>query len=167
MEAKDFAKLSPSDGAVTLRSLARRFRSSLRPTDDDNLDEFARRVGSGGSAPIDHLVDASRSVALLHESLRKMLREHQPVLAPGVTDTSARAWPGEPGSLEDELDLLGTEAEAFAVTVERAGSDAWSRTATVAGGDELTALDVLREAVRTAITDLRAADQVMTEVRRS
>ena len=45
MDTKDVAKLSPSDAAVTLRSLPRRFRAALRPVDDDNLDEFAGRVG--------------------------------------------------------------------------------------------------------------------------
>ncbi len=51
---------------------------------------------------------------------------------------------------------------------ERVPAGDWSRTAAVAGGTaEVTALDVLREAVRTGVTDLRAAERDFDEVRRA
>ena len=158
--------VSPSDGAVALRSLPRRFRSALRPTDDDNLEEFAQRVGSGGMSPLDYLVDTNRSLPFLQRALEQVLREDSPVLPPAVLDASAREWPGAPGSLDDELDLLKTEAEAFASRVERVPSADWTRAGTVAGGGEVTALQVLDEAVRTAIADLKSAQTTLNEVRR-
>jgi hypothetical protein len=157
--------VSPSDGAVALRSLPRRFRAALRPTDDDNFDEFAQRVGSSGRAPLDYLVDANRSLPYLQQALEQVLRDESPVLPPAVLDASAREWPGAAGSLVDELGHLETEANAFADRVSRVASGDWTRTATVAGGGEVTALEILDEAVRTAIADLRAAETTMNEVR--
>ena len=69
--------------------------------------------------------------------------------------------------LDDELTQLADTATAFAAVADRVPAADWGRTGTVAGTDaEMDALDLLREAVRTAITDLRAAERVLDEVRR-
>lgn len=167
MESKDLAKLSPSDGAVALRSLPRRFRAALRPIDDPDVEGWAEQVSSSGHAPIDHLVDADRSLTLLRQALEQVLRHDGPVLPPGAFDPAAREWPPVRGRLDDELGLLATTAEGFAAVAERVPAADWGRPATVAGGrGDVTALDVLREAVRTGVTDLRLAEQAFAENRR-
>lgn len=159
--------IAPKDAVVALRSFPRRFRAALRPTDDENFDEFAHRVGSTGSAPIDHLVDAGRSLALLRHALDRVLQESAPVLPPGVLDRAAREWPGAPGALDDELDALDGEANEFAERVDRVPADDWSREATLAGADgrTVTAHQILDEAVQTAVTDLDAATKALQDVR--
>lgn len=166
MDTADVARLTPQDAVVTLRSLPRRFRTALRPVDDDGLDELAERVASSGRSPLDHLVDADRSLTLLHRALDQVLHHDQPVLAPATIDPAARDWPPAHGGLEVELAHLEATAVAFADRAARVPAPEWGRTGTVAGGGPIDALDLLREAVRTAVTDLRAAQQSMDEVRR-
>lgn len=167
MDTKDLARLSPQDGVVALRSLPRRFRAALRPIDDPDVEAWAEQVSATGHAPIDHLVDADRTLTLLRQALEQVLHHDAPVLTPGTFEPSAREWPAGHGSLDDELDLLGTTAEGFAAVAERVPAADWGRPASVAGGrGDVTALDVLREAVRTGVTDLRLAEQAFEENRR-
>lgn len=167
MDAADLARLTPQDGIVTLRSLPRRFRAALRPVADDDLDEFVERIGAAGRSPMDHLVDAGRSLTLLQHAFEQVQHHDRPVVPPAAIDPSARDWPAVHGSLDDELTQLADTATAFAAVADRVPAADWGRTGTVAGSDaEMDALDLLREAVRTAITDLRAATQVLDEVRR-
>lgn len=167
MDTSDLALMSPNDGVVALRSLPRRFRAALRPVDDPECDEWAERVASSGHAPLDHLVDADRSLTLLRRALEQVLHHEHPVLAPAITDPSAREWPPVHSGLDGELGHLTATAEGFAAVADRVPPADWGRTAAVAGGGEVTAFDILREAVRTAITDLRAAERDFDEVRRS
>ena len=167
METSDLARMAPQDGVVALRSLPRRFRAALRPFDDPDFDEWAERVSSSGHAPLDHLIDADRSLTLLRHAFEQVLHHDTPVLVPAATDPAAREWPAVHSGLEGELAHLAETAEAFAALAERVAPGDWGRTATVAGGGaEVTALDVLREAVRTGVTDLRAAERDFEEVRR-
>ena len=57
------------------------------------------------------------------------------------------------------LDLLELEAEALAARAEHVSPEEWGRKAKVADAGELTALDVLREAVRTTSAHLRDAEK--------
>lgn len=167
MDTADLAHLTPQDAVVTLRSLPRRFRTTLRPVDDDNLDELAERIASSGHSPLDHLVDADRSLTMLHQALDQVLHHDQPVLAPAVMDPGAREWPPAQGGLEAELAHLEGSAVAFADAASRVPAADWGRTGTVAGGGTtVEALDLLREAVRTGVTDLRTAQRDLDELRR-
>lgn len=167
METRDLAKMSPQDGVVALRSLPRRFRTALRPVDEPDFDEWAERVSSTGHSPLDHLVDADRTLTLLRQGLEQVLHHDAPTLPPATLDPGAREWPAVHSGLQGELDHLATTAEGFAAVADRVPAADWGRTATVAGRTgEITALDVLREAVRTAVTDLRAAQTALDEVRR-
>ncbi len=166
MDTADLARLTPQDAVVTLRSLPRRFRTTLRPVDDDNLDELAERIASSGHSPLDHLVDADRSLTMLHQALDRVLHHDQPVLAPAVMDPAAREWPPVHAGLTTELAHLEATVTDFADVATRVPAADWGRTGTVAGSTTVEALDLLREAVRTAITDLRAAQRDLDEVRR-
>lgn len=167
MDTSDLTSLTPHDGIVTLRSLPRRFRAALRPVADDNLDEFVERMGSAGRSPMDHLVDASRSLTLLQQGFEQVQHHDCPTLPPATTDPAARDWPAGHGTLDDELGHLAEAAIAFADVADRVAAADWGRTGSVAGGDaEVDALDLLREAVRTAVTDLHSAEQALDEVRR-
>ena len=76
-----------------------------------------------------------------------------PTSRPARTPTWARSTPRR------ALDLLRSEAEALADRAEHVSAEAWSRKAKVAGDGERTALDVLREAVRTTAAHLRRAER--------
>lgn len=169
MASSTYSSVSPSDAAVTLRSLPRRYRSVLQPLDDPQVEEWAERVGPEGTSALDHLVQASRGITLLHQALRQTANgEQPPTLPPAVLDEGARAWDTPGGAtVEAELDLLAEEAEAMATTISDLPGSAWNKTATVAGGaGELTALQVVQEAVRTGVTHLKAAQQAFDAARR-
>jgi hypothetical protein len=164
-----YASTSPSDAAVALRSFPRRYRSVLRPIEDDHVDEWAHHVGASGTSAFDHLVQASRGITVLHQALRQALNASEPpTLPPAVLDESARAFDTtQGGSVEAELDLLADEAEAMAATVADAPGAAWRKSATVAGGGgEVTTLQIAQEAVRTGVEQLRAAQQAFDQARR-
>ena len=89
MDAADLARMTPQDGIVTLRSLPRRFRAALRPVADDDLDEFVERIGAAGRSPMDHLVDAGRSLTLLQHAFEQVQHHDRPVVPPAAIDPSA------------------------------------------------------------------------------
>jgi len=163
------SSVSPADAAVALRSLPRRYRSALQPIDDPQVDEWAERVGPDGSSALDHLVQASRGITVVHQALRQALNASSPpTLPPGVMDPAARAFDTSHGtSVDAELDLLADEAEAAATTVVDAPGEAWKKTATVAGGGgEVSTLQLLAELVRTGVDQLKAAQQAFDHARR-
>jgi hypothetical protein len=89
------------------------------------------------------------------------------VLHAGVLDPAERVWPeaaDEPiDSLLRELKDAGT---GLADEVQRVSADEWGRTATLAGADRtITALDLVREAVRTGTDNLHAAEAAMAAAR--
>src|SRR3954451_22725641 len=98
-------------------------------------------------------------MALLGEALRQVLVQNDPVLVPAVGDDSAREWSfAGASSIDDVLAFLEMECNALADAIAPVPSDAWSRTGTVAGsGQTMSALDIVREAVRTGSDHLRAA----------
>src|SRR4051794_4370558 len=150
VSALDLSHLSPDDAIAALRSYPRRFREALTSVDPDELPDEA----------VDHADHVARSLALLGEALRQVLVQDNPTLMPAVTDDGARDWAHSSGSsVDDTLAFLAMEANAIADAAAGAPADAWVRVGTIAGsGPSTSALEVLREAVRTGSEHLRAAE---------
>jgi hypothetical protein len=73
----------------------------------------------------------------------------------------------QPSSVEAALDFLDVECNAVADTIGRTPADAWTRTGTVAGsGTKVSALEIVREAVRTGATHLYAAERAIEAAKR-
>jgi hypothetical protein len=161
----DLSRLSPSDAVAALRSYPRRFRGLLTSLDEDeHPDDLIHRAGPDGRSAVDQADHVARSVAILGEALRQVLVHDNPTLLPAVADDSAREWQmsAQPSSAETALDFLDVECNGMADTVERTPADAWTRTGTVAGsGQEMSALEIVREAVRTGADHLRAAERAI------
>ncbi len=166
----DLSRESPADIAVTLRSLPRRFGEALAAHDDETDDDvgaLARVVGPDGLSALDHVADTGRTLALLGGALTQVVAGKRPVLHDAAVDPAARRWEIAASDLEGELALLADEALDLAGRVERTAPDQWSEVGRVVGGGERTALDLAREAVRTAITGLRATEAAMATARRT
>lgn len=150
----DVSHLSPDDGIAALRSYPRRFRELLTSVEPHDLPAPA----------IEEADHVARSVALLGEALRQVVVQEQPTLMPAVADDAARQWAlSGTSSIDDVLAFLAMECNALADAVSAVPADAWTRTGTVAGtGKELSALGIVREAVRTGSEHLRAAERVIT-----
>jgi hypothetical protein len=149
----DLSRLAPDDAVAALRSYPRRFREVLTSVDPQDLPDEA----------IEHADHVARSLALLGEALRQVLVQDQPTLLPAVGDDSARQWSFDgSSSVDDVLAFLTMEANALADTVADVPADAWSRTGTVAAsGQAMSALDIVRDAVRTGSDHLRAAERAV------
>lgn len=166
MTDHDLSRLAPADAATTLRSLERRFRAAARPIDDPDVEIWARTPGPDGHSALDHVAAAGRTLTLLHRALHRILTEDDPFLDEAVLDPDARDWAFAPGDLDVELDALADEAAAMADVVDGTPGADWSRPARIPGPRTIEAMDVLLEAVRSSVADLRAAAEAMTEARR-
>ncbi len=163
----DLSNLSPTDVAVTMRSLPRRFGEALAARDDEDAEALARVMGPDGASALDHVADAGRMLALFGGALAEVVSGRQPVLHAAITDPGARRWEHDATDLEGELSLLAEEAESLAGRVERTAAEQWTEVGRVVGGTELTALDLAKEAVRVAIAGLHATEAAMAAARRS
>jgi hypothetical protein len=168
MTGLDLSHLSGPDAAVAMRSYGRRFRQAILPLDDDpDAEELAQRIGPDGHSALELVVDTTHTWVLLAQALHQVVVQDGPVLHPGVLDAHERVWDGPPAvSLHDALTRLEDEAGALAEAIEHIHSPDWSRTATVAGGAAVTALDLAKEAVRTGADNLRLVVSTLASVRR-
>lgn len=153
----------PSDGAVALRSLPRRFRGAFAGLgDDESPDALAVRAAADGTTALGHLVAATRAVSTTSRSLQQVLVTDDPVVDPITLDATA---PG--GTLEERLSELGWETDALADLVDRVSADAWGRRAMVGGTQAASAADLLWLGIDAAVDRLKVAERTLAEVRQA
>ena len=171
MSGLDVSRLSPGDTAAALRSYPRRYTALLTTFDsDEKPDDLVHRAGSDGLSAVDHVDHVARTFALLGKTVQDVLQRDDVALPPGAFDDAAREWQvgGGQQSLQGALDFLAVEADALADAVDRVPAEQWARRATLAGdGREVTALDVVREAVRTGAEHLQTAERTLAAARGS
>jgi hypothetical protein len=163
--AHDLSNLSPADGAVTMRSLPRRFGEALAAGPDEDAEALARVIGPDGASALDHVADTGRMLALFGAALGEVVSGRHPVLPAAITDPGARHWEHAAADLEGELSLLTDEAGSLAGRVERTSAEKWTEVGRVVGGTELTALDLVKEAVQVAVAGLHATEAAMAHAR--
>ena len=164
--ALDLSQMSPNDAVTALRSYPRRYRAALAPIDDDNVEELAERAGPDGESALQKATDTARTWTVLLEALRQIQLNDSPVVHAAVADPAQRHWDAPArDSLATVLDDLQDGAEALATAITSVAGDAWGRRADVAGGGSVTALDVVREAVRVGRENLDAAERTIAAVR--
>ena len=169
MTGLDVSKLLPPDALAALRSYPRRFRSEVASFEgDDSVEELAARIGPDGESAIQIMSDVSRTWTLLAEALRQTLTSDDAVLHPAVTDPAQRSWDTPPSeSLDDVLTVLDHAADDLTgrmVAVTRL--DDWNRRASVAGGGEVTALDLVRSATVAGHDGLAGVHAALAAARR-
>jgi hypothetical protein len=164
----DLTKLSPNDAVTALRSYPRRFRSAFAPIDDDEgIEEVAQQAGPDGRSAVEITADTVRTWTVLREALRQIQVSDSPVVHAAVVDPASRQWETPMRSTVTEvLDHVDDEAAALADAVAAVPGDQWHRSANVAGGGTVTALDVAREAVRVGHEGLVATEATLAALRR-
>ncbi|HEX9548241.1 MAG TPA: DinB family protein, partial [Acidimicrobiales bacterium] len=156
----------PSDVATTLRSFPRRFRAALRPPGDSDEgrtdDALHRRPADGGLSAIEHAAWTATAIAQVNEAFRQVIIEDNPLIDLPPIDVPA---PVEGGS--DSVDAVDARVEAagepLANAIANVHGTEWTRTARV-GDQQITALDVVRHAVRLGVEHLRAAELTVAQV---
>jgi hypothetical protein len=162
----DVSRLAPSDAVAALRSFGRRFAAVLTLLDGED-EGVLHRAGPDGWSALDHADLAGRDLAVVADGLAKVLAGGASALHPAVIDPTARSYAHDvTQDAEAALDLVVLEAEALADRADGLAPERWAETATVAGGGEVAALDLLREAVRATAEHLRHAEQAVAAARR-
>ncbi len=166
----DLSKLAPSDIVVALRGLERRYRGLFAGLgEDESPDDVAHRV-VGGWSPIEHIVAGAWDISAADRALAAVLTDDSPALDVADIDPQARPKPGGvTGTVHERLSELGFEANATADRVEATAAGDWDRTGVAddGSGRTVTALDLARAAVEAGVSHLRAAEAVLSAVRRT
>ena len=156
--------LSPADAAVAMRSWPRRYRAALLPADEPVVEARAVTIGPAGVSATDLAADTVRSLTVLERALHDLRVTDAPTLHPAVTDRAARHWDAAvretPASVLDQLD---DRSRSFADAIDAVAATEWSRSGTC-NGQTVTASDVVREAVDTASTNLRAMEALLASL---
>lgn len=156
----------PSDAAVALRSLPRRFRALFTGLgDDESPDALAHRAGPDGTTPIGHLGAAIRLLVDGGRSVEQILVSDDPRLEP-LDGSALPAGSDAAGSLEERLAELATAAASLADRVDAVSAADWSRQGRL-GTVAVTAADRLWEVVDSGVAALRAAETTLDESRRA
>lgn len=167
----DLSKLAPTDGAVALRSLERRYRALFAEAEEEaSPQDLATRPATNGWTALEHIVAAAWDIAASGRCLEVVQNAESPLLAPADVDPAARPRPQRPtGTVHERLAELGLEASLLADRVEHVQSGQWDRVGVVddGSGRRVTALDLLRSAVDSGVNHLRGAEYVLAEVRDS
>jgi hypothetical protein len=135
--------------------------------EDESPDDLAHRPGADGTSALDHAIHATRTLSLLGRAVEQALVDDDAVLHPAVGDPRQRVWETPlPTTVDDAIAELSHEADQLADRVARVTADEWARSARVAGQDaDVAPLDVLWDAVDSAVADLTAAEATIREVR--
>ena len=165
----DLSTLAPSDAIVALRGLERRYRGVFAGLgEDESPDEVARRPAGNGWSALEHVVAAAWAIAAARRALEAVLTRDTPLLDVTDVDPGARSKPGAPsGTLHERLAELGLEANELAERAERVPAKDWARLGLLddSSGRRVEALDILRTAVDSGVTHLRATEHTLAEVR--
>jgi hypothetical protein len=165
----DLSTLAPSDAVVALRGLERRYRGLFAGIgEDESPDDVARRPAGNGWSALEHVVAAAWAIAAAARSLDAVLHQDIPLLDVTDVDPGARPRPGPPsGTLHERLAELGMEANALADKASEVPAKDWDRLGLLddSSGRRVSALDILRAAVDSGVTHLRAAEYTLAEVR--
>lgn len=153
--------LSPADAIVALRSFPRRWRELLAgfPADEGE-DAAVRRRLAGGWSALEHVAHVSQALSAQAERLERIRHLERPTIGPVVTPE-----PGidEATGAEEVVAELGRSAERLATVAESMVGEDWLR-AGIREGQELTALELLREGVHEGAHHLHEADALLERI---
>ncbi len=120
--------------------------------------------GPRGLSAAELIGDTTRSLALLERALEQTLVTDRPTLHPATMRRTERDFTLGATDTDQQLGELDDVASRFADRVDAVRAEDWSRTAGLAGGGDVTALDLAREAVSTGADNLRALQAVTEEL---
>lgn len=156
-------KVSPQDAIVALRSFPARWRAALAVHLDDPDPEtvLTTRPSPSEWTALEHAGHVRDALHALDIRVQRTLREDEPVLP--ATHVTPPSGANEQG-VAVVLAALTVGTDQFSQTVELVPPAQWSRQAR-RGGETVTALDLVREAVHLGSHHLREATATLHEVR--
>ena len=164
----DLSRLSPADASTALRSYPRRFRDVLTDfeADEDGEAIVRRRPADDQPSALEHAEAFAYAIPLAARALDEILTQDDPQLPNGIIGGLRPEWTAAGADVSSVLDLMSQEAEIHARRIGEVPSGDWDRVGHDASGANVTALDVVREVVRSGHDHLRSAEEAITKARR-
>lgn len=160
MRAVDLSSMNPSDGAIALRSLPRRYREAAATAsttdldgpddadvDDARLDEMAARIGPDRVSAADLVRAASDRTALLERFLRSAAVSDAAVAPSALFDGAAVEHVEGARSFNAAVEHLARRCTALADVVDDVDPARWTATIVREDGGATTLLEVLQAGV--------------------
>jgi len=144
-----YRSLSPEAILATLRSLPRRYRAEL--ANDPSIDLEALARSRGGQSPTSIIAAAAARVSARADGVHRAAVLEEPSLT--IADS-----PGEATSIDAALAALDSAVAHAVQIVDALPTEAWGRTARVAGAGlsgEMTVLELAQECAREGVEQLR------------
>jgi hypothetical protein len=158
----DGRTVSPSDAIVAIRSFPRRYTDVLARPDDDDLpdDPAKRRPAPGEWSALEHAALVPAVMNAIGDAVRAVEIHDRPDIV--LPDESQ---PPPVSSVEQVLaDLHAASDRLVEVLDSVPTADGWTRTGRMPGGDELSAIWLVRHAVHVGSHHLRLAEAAIRAV---
>ena len=155
-----YRSLSPEAILATLRSLPRRYRAELATDPSIDLEALAR--SRGGPSPTSIIAAAAAGVSARADGVHRAAVLEQPSL------TIATDAPSEATSLDGALAALDAALAHAVEVVDALPTEAWARTARVAGAGlsgEMTVLELAQECAREGVEHLRELTALLDQLK--
>lgn len=143
----DYGAVSPADGIAALRSLPRRYRAPLTRflAGEDGDAVVRQRPDETTWSALEYAAHMRDVIMLWGWALNAVLKDDRPVIPvpdqSELDEVSSAYATLDPPTVADEL---AANAERMAAKADAVDEDGWKRAGDF-GGDEITALDILRK----------------------
>jgi len=158
MAADQYRSLSPEAILATLRSLPRRYRAELANDPSIDLEAVARE--HAGPSPAELIATAAARITALADAVHRAAVLDQPsvTIAEGTTAVA--------GSVDTALSTLDAAVAHAVEIVDALPTEAWARTARVAGR-ETTVLALAQDCAREGVERLRDLTALLDQIKRN
>ncbi|MBU6329044.1 MAG: hypothetical protein KGR18_03700 [Acidobacteria bacterium] len=166
MATNDSRPVAPTDAQIALRSFPRRYRSLVLPAEDPVIEAQAQQIGPEGVSALELLADTVRTWLIQREALRQTQVHDFPIFHAAVIRADQRHWHNPVlDSVASALEQLDELAGALADDAAAIHGDAWFRSGTIAGGESVTALQILDAAVVVGAENLQRMERTLRSIR--
>ena len=160
----DARTVSPADAIAAIRSFPRRYRRALQEAllDLDYGDRIIATRPSGMWSALELTAHVRDALHVFEKRMQRIVQEDAPSLADAELETPPTGAHDQ--GVELVLATLLSTSDEFARSASRISGDDWIRKGTL-GDAEVSALDVLREAVHDGAHHLRDLERVIEAAR--
>lgn len=138
----------------------------MLPADDPAVEARAQQVGPDGVSALELVADTVRTWLIQREALRQTQVHDFPIFHPAIIHAEQRQWhTAVMGSASSMLDELTDLASEFADDLSAIRGDQWFRSGRIAGGDQVTALQIVDAAVTVGAANLRQIERTLAAIR--
>ncbi len=155
-----------SDAAVTLRSLPRRYKEIVAgPVGDDAWERIVRKAAANNRSALGWVQHSAELITALGTAVAALPLQAKPTCdVQAITDR--RSEPRATMSIDEVIANLRDVAERAAIAIQGRQHDDFDRNCLV-DGHELSAADLVRQIVTSAVAHLKDAEQAKESAKNS